>query len=79
MYVFDVDNRQVKNVSYADGKVLPSKRNSHTFTSSGEAAYVFGGASEDGPKKDLYKLDLNTLEFSYVKINEPSDKKVLLP
>jgi len=48
--------------------VIPPKRNSHTFTLSkdGKHAYLFGGANEEGPLNDLYRLDLETLIFSQI-------------
>lgn len=52
--------------------MIPAIRNSHTMTLSndGKSAYLFGGANQDGPLKDLYKLNLETLTFKFIKINE---------
>ena len=37
---------------------------------------MFGGAdNENGPKRDLYKLDLNTLEFKVIKLEVPETVK----
>jgi Galactose oxidase, central domain len=38
---------------------------------------LFGGANEEGPRRDLYKLDLDTLRFSNIKIQD--DAKVKVP
>jgi len=52
-------------------------RNSHTLVQGPEAAYLFGGANEEGPRRDLLRLDLDTMRFSNVKIQD--SPKVKLP
>lgn len=81
MFVLDIPTLTVSQHQYAEGKIAPEPRNSHTLSqSTGEGsdiAYLFGGANEHGPRKDLYKLDLKSLEFSNVKLSESA--KALLP
>jgi len=58
---------------YPDGAIIPPVRNSHTLTKSttdSSKAYLFGGANQDGPLKDLYELDLNTLVFTKMALDE---------
>jgi hypothetical protein len=38
---------------------------------------MFGGANQEGPRRDLLKLDLDTLRFSNIKVQEAD--KVKLP
>jgi hypothetical protein len=38
---------------------------------------MFGGANQEGPRRDLMKLDLDTLRFSNIKVQETD--KVKLP
>ena len=65
-------------MGYGDGEIAPIPRNSHTLTPAGAgAAYMFGGANEEGPRRDLMKLDLETLRFSHIKLVET--EKVKLP
>jgi len=46
-------------------------RNSHTLTKgSNGKAYLFGGANTDGPLKDFYELDLATLNFTKIQLDE---------
>ena len=70
MYVFDLETKELKQQEYAEGKIKPPIRNSHTLTKDGTKAYLFGGANSDGPLKDLYSLDLETLEFSRIALDE---------
>lgn len=46
-------------------------RNSHSLTLSrdGNSAYLFGGANKDGPLDDLWRLDLETLVFTEIKLS----------
>ena len=65
-------------MGYGEGEIAPIPRNSHTLSIGGEGvAYMFGGANEEGPRRDLMKLDLETLRFSNIKIVET--EKVKLP
>lgn len=65
---------QMTHHEYGEGQVAPPVRNSHTMILSddGTCAYLFGGANQDGPLKDLYKLDLSTLTFKAIKLQESS-------
>lgn len=49
----------------------PVVRNSHSLTLSrdGNSAYLFGGANKDGPLDDLWRLDLETLVFTEIKLS----------
>lgn len=65
-------------MEYGTGKVAPSARNSHTLshTEGSQYAYLFGGAdNENGPKRDLYRLNLSTLEFNVIKLEVPEGVK----
>ena len=62
LYVLDTKSNELKLHEYKEGKVKPFARNSHTLTKlDDKKAYLFGGANEDGPLKDLFELDLETL------------------
>lgn len=50
--------------------IIPAKRNSHTFVQNEKVAYIYGGANEDGPLNDAFSLDLETLKFSKIKIED---------
>ena len=41
-----------------------------TTEESKSKAYLFGGANKDGPRKDLYEFDLETLAFKSIKLDE---------
>ena len=58
------------------GEVVPPKRNSHTIVSKDDKAYIFGGANSDGPRKDLFELDLKTLKYKSIQLD---DKECPLP
>ncbi len=63
----------MKQHEFPDGAVIPPARNSHTLTKStsdASKAYLFGGANQDGPLKDLYELNLNTLVFTKIVLDE---------
>ena len=49
---------------------MPPKRNSHTLTIAGDKAFLFGGANSDGPRKDLFSIDLKTLKWENILIDE---------
>ena len=65
LYTLDLSTYEMKHIDYMDGQTAPAVRNSHTMTmgEDGTCAYLFGGANQDGPLKDLYRLDLSTLTF----------------
>jgi hypothetical protein len=78
MFTFDPATRSIAHVDYGYGKVAPTPRNSHTLSQADGArfAYLFGGADNDnGSKRDLYKLDLETLDFNVIKLEVPADVK----
>ena len=67
LYTIDLEANTLTQHEYSDGAVTPAARNSHTLTKHGDSkAYLFGGANADGPRKDLFELDLNTLAFKTV-------------
>lgn len=73
MYVLDLTTLAMQQHEYADGAIIPPIRNSHTFTKGPEGsnkAYIFGGANSDGPLKDLYELNMETLEFTKMALDE---------
>ena len=64
-------DRTLKQKEYKDNSVKPMARNSHTLTKlDDQRAYLFGGANEDGPLKDLYELDLQKMEFKKIDLDE---------
>lgn len=79
--MFTINTREgfkVTQHQYADGKIAPAPRNAHTITrGDSDLAYLFGGANEEGPRNDLFKLDLEKLEFSNIKVQ--GNPKVKLP
>ena len=72
MYTLDLTAKTMSQHEYPDGAIRPPARNSHTLTKSsdGTKAYLFGGANQDGPLKDLYELDLQTLAFKKIALDE---------
>ena len=51
--------------------VAPSKRSGHSMCIVGDSAYVFGGNDfrrPPGPNSDLYKLNINSNEFAWSKV-----------
>eukprot|EP00347_Sterkiella_histriomuscorum_P011836 403370917 len=72
LFTLDLNNLTLTHHDYLDGQVTPAPRNSHTMTlsSDGKSVFVFGGANQDGPLRDLYKLDLETLVFKQIKLND---------
>ena len=78
VYVFDYKNKKLKQFDYLEGTVEPKKRNSHTLVQDSEAAYIFGGANSDGPLKELYKLELKSLQFKLLKYDDSETKLPML-
>jgi len=78
--IYSIDTNQgykIQHHSYGEGEIAPAPRNSHTMVSDGQgSAYMFGGANEEGPRRDLFKLDLDTMRFSNIKIQDESKIKV---
>jgi len=70
MFTLDLNALTMKQHEYADGSIQPPPRNSHTLTKNGDKAYLFGGANQDGPLKDLYELDLASLTFKKIVLDE---------
>ena len=65
-----METKALKQIEQADGKITPPIRNSHTMTKLDDTkAYIFGGANEEGPLKDLYELCLTKLEYTKVKLD----------
>jgi len=53
----------------------PKKRTTHTITPTGDGkAYLYGGANDDGPRMDLYEIDLNKPDDAFTKIYYECDK-----
>ena len=70
LFELDLETKALKQIEQADGKITPPIRNSHTMTKLDDSkAYIFGGANEEGPLKDLYELDLTNLEFNRVQLD----------
>jgi hypothetical protein len=68
---------EIKHIQYDDGEIAPIPRNSHTLTEGGDGfAYLFGGANQEGPRRDLLRLDLETLRFSNIKVQETDKLKL---
>ena len=77
MYTLDIETLTFKHQEYENGKVAPSQRNSHTLSKGKEGfAYLYGGGSEDGPRGDVLRLNLDTLEFTNVKVSEQGSVKL---
>lgn len=71
LYILNLEDNTLKEHIYQKDKVIPPKRNSHTMTKlNDQKAYLFGGANTDGPLKDLYELNLETLDFTRVALDE---------
>lgn len=58
------------------GDVVPPRRNSHTLIACNGKAYLFGGANNDGPRKDLLELDLVSYKWRNIMLD---DKECPLP
>ena len=80
LYCLDLETNSMKLILENVGKedvIVPKPRNSHTFTKLNEQkAFLFGGADQDGPMKDLYELDLTNMKFKRVQLDET---EVVLP
>lgn len=70
IYVLDLTENTIKGHEYENGSIKPSVRNSHAMVQHGDKAYIIGGASSNGPLSDVYCLDLSTLKFEKVKLDE---------
>jgi len=73
IHTLDLATKTLKLHEYAEGSIYPRQRNSHTFTKGTKdetKAYLFGGANQDGPLKDLFELDLQTLVFRRIALEE---------
>ena len=73
VYRLDLATLTLSQHEYPDGAITPPARNSHTLTKSTadpSKAYLFGGANQDGPLKDLYELDLDSLAFTKIALDE---------
>lgn len=75
LFILDLETKMLKQHEWPEGAVVPAVRNSHTLTkgtseSTSSKAYLFGGANTDGPLKDLYELDMETLVFKKMLLDE---------
>lgn len=76
LYSYNSTANQFTHHEYKDGKIAPAPRNSQTLSQAGNLAYLFAGANEEGPRRDLFKLDLETLEFSNIALKVPKSVKM---
>jgi len=78
LYLYDAAEKALTRIHFMENKVIPPKRNSHTFTRMMHApkAYLACGANSDGPLKDIYEVDLQTLDFKKMVLDE---SEMLLP
>lgn len=80
LFCLDLETLSMKLILEDVGKenvIIPKPRNSHTLTKlNEEKAYLFGGADQDGPMKDLHELDLTQMKFRRVQLDE---SEVVLP
>ena len=65
----DLESKQVRLIEAKLGDVVPPRRNSHSMVAHGEKAYVFGGANNDGPRNDLFELDLATYKWRMIQLD----------
>lgn len=70
LFEFDAELKTIRLIEAKLGEVVPPRRNSHTIVAKDDKAYIFGGANNDGPRKDLFMLDLNTYKFKSVSLDE---------
>lgn len=70
LFEFDPDLKTIRLIERKEGDVVPPRRNSHTIVAKDDKAWVFGGANNDGPRKDLFTLDLKTYKFKSVDLDE---------
>ena len=77
LFELDLATKSIRKVEHAEGAVIPQIRTSHTLNKLDETtAYLFGGANDEGPFNDLYKLDLTSAEFSQIKLEESEELKL---
>lgn len=74
VYLLDLaDGKTLKRIHFQEGKVIPPKRNSHTFVRAvgeDQRAFLACGANSDGPLKDIYEVDLKSFEFTKLVLDE---------
>lgn len=69
VFVFHHEDQKLEKIEYLkEGDIVPKQRNSHSFVSNGQTAYIFGGANNEGPLNDAYEMDLETLKFKRIAI-----------
>ena len=67
LFVYHHDKNEIEQIEYLkEGVIVPKPRNSHSFIQSGQKAYIFGGANEEGPLNDAFELDLESCTFSRI-------------
>jgi hypothetical protein len=74
VYSFNFEDLTLKQVEFSHNSTVPAKRNSHTMVSTQRAAYIFGGANENGPLNDLYEFEFETRSFKKIGL-----KGILMP
>ena len=64
VHLLDTEKGTITEIQ--QGKLIPNKRSSHAMTTTrdGKTGYILGGANSNGPRKDLFKVDLETGEFT---------------
>lgn len=74
VFVFNEAANKLEKIEYLkEGAIVPKPRNSHSFLQNGKIAYIYGGANNEGPLNDAFKLDLENYEFSRIEIANPNE------
>ena len=76
LYMYHSSSKELKPQSF-NKKRIPEKRSNHTFTTSETTnkAYVVGGRTDDKCyQKEVYEVNLTTLEFRLLKLDESEEK-----
>ena len=69
LFVYNHETNEIEQQEYLkEGLIIPKVRNSQLFVQSGNKAFVYGGANQEGPLNDAFELDLETLEFKNVPV-----------
>ena len=73
VFKFHHEKNELEKIEYLqEGVIVPKPRNSHGFIQSGDKAFIFGGANEEGPLNDAYELDLDSCKFKKIKLEDPA-------
>ena len=71
LYAYHHDKNELEQIEYLkEGVIIPKPRNSHSFIQSGNKAYIYGGANEEGPLNDAFELDLEYMTFKKLKVDD---------